>query len=153
MHDILKLHKKGVDTTSPFLHPPVLVFNNFPTNDKPLELVVKTFQNMFPAMNPEKIHIDHCRRVLLLQYDSVALRLEFDVGDAEHSPPPLLGGSLHGGHQPRGGRDREQAARPEPQRAARHFRVSFGSGFDADTSRTCAKTTRSTTIRCCRARR
>lgn len=71
MHDILKLHKKGVDTTSPFLYPPVLVFNNFPTDDRPLELVVKTFQNMFPAINPEKVHIGHCRRVLLLQYDPV----------------------------------------------------------------------------------
>lgn len=108
MHDILKLHKKGVDTTSPFLYPPVLVFNNFPTNDKPLELVVRTFQNMFPAMNPEKIHIDHCRRVLLLQYDPVLLLLfEFDVGDAEHSPPPLLRGPLDRRNQPRGGRDRE----------------------------------------------
>ena len=153
MNDILQLHKKGVDTTSPFLHPPVLVLNNFPTNDKPLELVVKTFQNMFPAMNPEKVYIDHCRRVLLLQYDSVSLRFLFEAGHPKHSPSSLLRRSFRRGHQPRRGHHREQAPRSEPQRPSRHFRVPLSHLLNVDTSPICTTTTCSTMIRCCRSAR
>ncbi|KAK8794998.1 hypothetical protein WA588_003849 [Blastocystis sp. NMH] len=70
IRDLLKTSSKGVDTISPYYDPPIVVLNNFPDNDKPLQLVCKTFQNMFPAIDPEKIAIKHCRRVLLLQYDS-----------------------------------------------------------------------------------
>lgn len=83
MRDILKMYGKGVDTTvclycilneqTPFYNSPILVLNNFPENDKPLQLVVKTFQNMFPAINPETIRIVDCKRILLLQYEQVGI--------------------------------------------------------------------------------
>lgn len=49
----------------------MLVLNNFPEDNKPLKLVTTTFQGMFPAINPETIHLNDCRRVLLLHYDKV----------------------------------------------------------------------------------
>ena len=42
-----------------------------------MQLVVKTFQNMFPAINPETIRIMDCKRVLLLQYEKVILDLPY----------------------------------------------------------------------------
>lgn len=81
--DLLKTTSKGIDTIvqlssesdvqSPYFHSPILVLNNFPENDKPLQLVCKTFQNMFPVIDPEKIDVKNCRRVLLLQYDKVTI--------------------------------------------------------------------------------
>ena len=47
------------------------MLNNFPEDNKPLKLVTTTFQGMFPAINPETIHLNDCRRVLLLHYDKV----------------------------------------------------------------------------------
>ncbi|OAO17278.1 SWI4 1, Peter Pan-like protein suppressor [Blastocystis sp. ATCC 50177/Nand II] len=70
--DILKIHGKGIDTTTPFFNSPVLVLNNFPEDNKPLKLVTTTFQGMFPAINPETIHLNDCRRVLLLHYDKTS---------------------------------------------------------------------------------
>ena len=49
----------------------MLVLNNFPEDNKPLKLVTTTFRGMFPAINPETIHLNDCRRVLLLHYDKV----------------------------------------------------------------------------------
>ena len=43
-----------------------------------MQLVMKTFQNMFPAINPETIRINDCKRILLLQYESVSVFF-FDV--------------------------------------------------------------------------
>ena len=42
-----------------------------------MQLVVKTFQNMFPAINPETIRIMDCKRVLLLQYEKVVFDLPY----------------------------------------------------------------------------
>ncbi|KNB41355.1 hypothetical protein JH06_5758 [Blastocystis sp. subtype 4] len=50
--DLLKTTSKGIDTISPYFHSPIL--------------------NMFPVIDPEKIDVKNCRRVLLLQYDKAS---------------------------------------------------------------------------------
>ena len=41
--------------------------------------MVKTFQNMFPAINPETIRINDCKRILLLQYEKVKKMIFVDL--------------------------------------------------------------------------
>ena len=87
-----------------------MVLNNFPDNDKPLQLVCKTFQNMFPAIDPEKIAIKRCRRVLLLQYDAVSDAIISSLDDIDDSPPPLRNHALGDRRWPGGGEHREEVA-------------------------------------------
>ena len=75
-----------------------------------MQLVCKTFQNMFPAIDPEKIAIKHSRRVLLLQYDSVALSFLFHPDHIDHSPPALRNHALCNGRGSGGGEHREEVA-------------------------------------------
>lgn len=42
--------------------------NNFSTESKTLDLISKTFQNMFPSINVNKVRLGEIRRVLLLNY-------------------------------------------------------------------------------------
>lgn len=52
--------------------------NNFSNEVKTLDLVSKTFQNMFPSINVNKVRLPEIRRVLLLNYieedDTIELR-------------------------------------------------------------------------------
>lgn len=42
--------------------------NNFSTESKTLDLISKTFQNMFPSINVNNVRLGEIRRVLLLNY-------------------------------------------------------------------------------------
>jgi len=61
-----------------FQHHPLLILNNFSGDQKHLEIMSKTFQNMFPSININKVQLRSIRRVLMLNYneedDTVDLR-------------------------------------------------------------------------------
>ena len=65
---------------------------------------------MFPAIDPEKIAIKRCRRVLLLQYDAVELLYLSSPDDIDDSPPPLRNHALGDRRWPGGCEHREEVA-------------------------------------------
>jgi hypothetical protein len=62
-----------------FQHHPLLILNNFTGDEKHLEIMSKTFQNMFPSININKIQLRAIRRVLMLNYNE-----EDDTVDLRH---------------------------------------------------------------------
>jgi len=77
--DVLSTLRKQVTYDTQFQHHPLLIMNNFSSEEKHLELVSTTFQNMFPPININKVQLRTIRRVLMLNYNE-----EDDTIDLRH---------------------------------------------------------------------
>lgn len=77
------LQKRPVSLNTPALHtnPPIVVTNNFESNNRQtapqLKLLRITFQNLFPATNVFTVKLQDCRRVALFHYDETNDSIEW----------------------------------------------------------------------------
>ncbi|KAI9145737.1 Brix domain-containing protein [Paraphysoderma sedebokerense] len=60
-----------------FLSAPLLVLNNFNTEDKTMKLMATMFQNMLPPINVQTMQLAEARRLLLINYNSETNTLDF----------------------------------------------------------------------------
>ena len=69
--DILKEGRKQhmVTDSNSFSKPPLVVFNQFNNVDKHHQLMMTTFQRMFPNIVVDTFKLSHCHRVLLVNYN------------------------------------------------------------------------------------
>jgi ribosome biogenesis protein SSF1/2 len=66
-------HSPGIE----YKVPPVLVLNNFGSEENHMKLMAITFQNMFPTININTINLNDCKRVVLINYDKETGMIEF----------------------------------------------------------------------------
>ncbi|KAF9366810.1 hypothetical protein BGX34_006079 [Mortierella sp. NVP85] len=74
--DIAAMQKSPKSPGSEFNLAPLLVLNNF-GDSKELKLVSTVFQNMFPPINIQSMHLADARRVVLLNYNSETKHIDF----------------------------------------------------------------------------
>ncbi|KAG9395724.1 Brix domain [Carpediemonas membranifera] len=78
MEDIRRVQKNPHATSSDYQHPPLVVLNNFDQSRPEHALMTTLFQKMFPAVVLDRIELDHCKRVMLVNYcaddDTVHIR-------------------------------------------------------------------------------
>ena len=71
--DIMKesgrANKFAVTDAASFSKPPLLVFNQFNTEENHQQLVMATFQGMFPSIHVDNFKLSHCHRVVLIHYN------------------------------------------------------------------------------------
>ena len=77
MKDVLAAQQKPRSPGQEYLFAPLLVLNNFTGGSQPVKLMATMFQNMFPSLNVQKMHISDCRRVVLLDYDTESESISF----------------------------------------------------------------------------
>lgn len=58
-------------------HPPLVVLNNFPTEDVHDQLASTMLQGLFPTISVHTVSLSQCRRVVLFSYDTETKRVEF----------------------------------------------------------------------------
>ncbi|XP_030853116.1 suppressor of SWI4 1 homolog [Strongylocentrotus purpuratus] len=75
--DVVSSLRKPSMYASQFLHHPLLILNNFNGNELRFKLMTTMFQNMFPSINVNKIHLNDIRRCVLLNYNAETERIEF----------------------------------------------------------------------------
>jgi ribosome biogenesis protein SSF1/2 len=61
--------KRAVETKAAFRTSPLVVLNNFDSDEMHIKLMAITFQNMFPAIKVATVKLSECRRVLLFNYN------------------------------------------------------------------------------------
>ena len=69
MRDVLSAQGHARSPGTEYQTAPLLVMNNFSASENHLKLTTTMFQNMFPALNVQKMNIKECRRVVMLNYD------------------------------------------------------------------------------------
>eukprot|EP00566_Odontella_aurita_P037803 CAMPEP_0113551690 /NCGR_PEP_ID=MMETSP0015_2-20120614/14661_1 /TAXON_ID=2838 /ORGANISM="Odontella" /LENGTH=375 /DNA_ID=CAMNT_0000452603 /DNA_START=119 /DNA_END=1243 /DNA_ORIENTATION=- /assembly_acc=CAM_ASM_000160 len=99
---VRSIQRRPYDSKSSFLHPPVVVTNNFGDATAPphVKLMRITFQNMFPAVNVAAVKLTDCRRVVLFNF----IRRKVDGGDEKEGG---TGGDGTGGGNRNGEEDEE----------------------------------------------
>jgi ribosome biogenesis protein SSF1/2 len=61
--------KRPFDSSAAFLTPPLIVLNNFGSEDSEhMKLLRVTLQHMFPSINVNTVRLNECRRVILFHY-------------------------------------------------------------------------------------
>lgn len=63
--DILSSAKKQVNADKMYKHPPLIVLNNFTSEENHMKLMATMFQNMFPTINVTKVthmYVYHCEK-------------------------------------------------------------------------------------------
>lgn len=75
--DIISSLKKPNLEQKQFLHHPLLVMNNFSSDEMSLKLMSTMFQNMFPSINVNKVKLNNIRRCVLLNYCTDTKQIEF----------------------------------------------------------------------------
>lgn len=61
-----------------YQRPPLLVLNNFNNRPEPhVKLMASVLQNLFPALNVQRMHITDCRRVVMFDYDADTDTVDF----------------------------------------------------------------------------
>jgi ribosome biogenesis protein SSF1/2 len=75
--DIHEFQARPHSVGSELLHAPLLVLNNFSTDQPHLKLSTTMWQNMFPSINVQKINLAECKRVVLLDFDKQTGLVEF----------------------------------------------------------------------------
>ncbi|KAI0080610.1 Brix-domain-containing protein [Panus rudis PR-1116 ss-1] len=80
--DIIRNSKRAKSIgTVEYLTPPLLVLASFPQpgpgTPPHLSLVVKTFQTLFPPLNPQQLSLSSARRVVLVSYNSERGTIDF----------------------------------------------------------------------------
>ncbi|KAK2467053.1 hypothetical protein APHAL10511_001311 [Amanita phalloides] len=74
MKDVLNTSKRARSMGLEYLSPPLLVLASFPpsspTTPPYLNLLVKSFQSLFPPLSPHAIKLSNARRVVLVSYNA-----------------------------------------------------------------------------------
>lgn len=69
-NDILRSQKRPRAPGTEFNTQPLLVLNNFGGEARHLKLLVTVFQNLFPPIQVQSMHLSQARRVVLLSYNA-----------------------------------------------------------------------------------
>ena len=69
--------KRPIDASNAFHTNPLVVLNNFTSEENHIKLLNMTFQNMFPSIDVQTVKLADCRRVVLFDYDAEHDRVEF----------------------------------------------------------------------------
>ncbi|KAI3639217.1 hypothetical protein MIR68_002747 [Amoeboaphelidium protococcarum] len=77
IRDIIACQAKPRSPGKEYSQAPLLVLNNFNSEDKHVKLMATMFQNLFPSLNLQKIHASDCRRIVLINYDKERKSVSF----------------------------------------------------------------------------
>ncbi|KAI3648017.1 hypothetical protein MP228_008238 [Amoeboaphelidium protococcarum] len=77
IRDIIACQSKPRSPGKEYSQAPLLVLNNFNSEDKHVKLMATMFQNLFPSLNLQKIHASDCRRIVLINYDKERKSVSF----------------------------------------------------------------------------
>lgn len=75
--DLARLIKNVHTITYEHKTAPILIMNNFNTEENHVKLMALAFQNLFPAINIKTVKLDDCKRVVILHYDKETETIEF----------------------------------------------------------------------------
>lgn len=75
--DLLRIQTHKHQITFEYKTPPILIMNNFTSEEKHIQLMSTTFQSFFPSLNIEKVVLDDCKRVVLMSYDKDSDSIEY----------------------------------------------------------------------------
>ncbi|CAO1633063.1 unnamed protein product [Parajaminaea phylloscopi] len=76
-NDILRSQKRPRAPGTEFNTQPLLVLNNFGGEARHLKLLVTVFQNLFPPIQVQSMHLSQARRVVLLSYNAQTETIEW----------------------------------------------------------------------------
>ncbi|CAD6891945.1 unnamed protein product [Tilletia controversa] len=68
--DLARARRRPHSLGSEFQTPPLLVLNNFTSDQKHVKVLVTVFQNLFPAIQVHNVRITTARRIVLLNYNA-----------------------------------------------------------------------------------
>ena len=68
--DIMRSSRRPIAPGSEFTTPPLLVLNNFGSEEKHVRLLVTVFQNLFPPLHVHTMRLSQVRRIVLLNYNA-----------------------------------------------------------------------------------
>lgn len=86
VRDVISLLKKPKTFGSQFKKPPLLVLNGFSTDSLSMKLMTTMFQNLFPSINIQKVHLSGIRRCVLLNYNSDTKIIDFRHYNIQAAP-------------------------------------------------------------------
>ncbi|WFC98334.1 hypothetical protein MYAM1_001060 [Malassezia yamatoensis] len=66
--DIARSARRAIAPGSEYTTPPLLVLNNFGSEEKHVKLLVTIFQNLFPPLHVHTMRLSQVRRIVLLNY-------------------------------------------------------------------------------------
>ncbi|KAK3089492.1 hypothetical protein FSP39_004030 [Pinctada imbricata] len=75
--DLVSTLKKPNMDPKQFLHHPLVVMNNFSSEQNEQKLVSSMFQNMFLSINVNKVNLNNIRRVVMLSYNPEGKTIDF----------------------------------------------------------------------------
>jgi len=75
--DVRSSLKRQITYEKQYLHHPLLVLNNFPTEEREFQLCTSMFQNMFPTINVTKVKLNNLRRCVLINYNRETGLIDF----------------------------------------------------------------------------
>ncbi|PWN40537.1 Brix-domain-containing protein [Ceraceosorus guamensis] len=67
--DVASALKRPHSPGGEFTTPPLLVMNNFSSQEQHIQLLVSMFQGLFPPINVQRMALSSARRIVLLSYD------------------------------------------------------------------------------------
>jgi len=67
--DIRRMQRRPISPGQEFNTAPLVVLNNFNSQERHVSLMTVMFQNLFPAINVSTIKLAECRRVVLFDYE------------------------------------------------------------------------------------
>lgn len=67
--DVLRASRRPMAPGSEYTTPPLLVLNNFSSEEKHVKLLVTVFQNLFPPLHVHSMRLSQVRRIVLLNYN------------------------------------------------------------------------------------
>lgn len=68
--DVLRASRRPMAPGSEYTTPPLLVLNNFSSEEKHVKLLVTVFQNLFPPLHVHSMRLSQVRRIVLLNYNA-----------------------------------------------------------------------------------
>ncbi|KAK0520907.1 rRNA-binding ribosome biosynthesis protein [Tilletia horrida] len=68
--DLARARRRPHSVGSEFQTPPLLVLNNFTSDQKHVKVLVTVFQNLFPAIQVHNMRLTTARRIVLLNYNA-----------------------------------------------------------------------------------
>uniref|UniRef100_A0A8D8RCF5 Suppressor of SWI4 1 homolog n=1 Tax=Cacopsylla melanoneura TaxID=428564 RepID=A0A8D8RCF5_9HEMI len=75
--DILSSVKKQLNANKMYKHPPLIVLNNFTSDENHMKLMATMFQNMFPTINVTKVNLSDIKRVVMINYNTTSKLIDF----------------------------------------------------------------------------
>lgn len=84
--DVMSALKKPKSSGTQYKNPPLLVLNGFSANTLPMKLMTTMFQNLFPSINIQKVHLSGIKRCVLLNYDSESKTIDFRHYNIQAAP-------------------------------------------------------------------